>query len=522
MKVVTTAEMQELDRRTIREFEIPGETLMDRAGMGVAEVVRRVVQTARLGRPLVQLFAGRGNNGGDAFVAARYLKELDYDIQVFLAGEVSSLRGDALEHLMKLKATGVQVQELPEPEDWADLYDDPQACGDILVDGLLGTGATGPARGLAAAAIQVINRFSELAHVISIDAPSGMNTDTGAVEGDVVAADITATMALPKIGLVQPIAIHAVGALEVIDIGIPAELHAGIRSSVEFIAGHDIHQLLPRRVRTAHKGDFGHVLLIGGAPGYTGAMSLAAMAACRSGAGLVSVLVPDSLAPVVAQIAPEAMVHAGRTGPDGALAADAVRDCSLNLTGFDAVLVGPGMGDTPATLAIVESVCAMATCPIVLDADALNVLARNPVALQPAAGRCIVTPHPAELSRLLHTDTAAIQADRFDAARRAAKAFGVVTVLKGAGTVVCAPDGVPHVNLTGNPGMARGGMGDVLAGLMTGLVGQGLAPFDAARAAVYIHGRAGDNVALYSSQAGMIAGDVIEELPNVFRDLVVR
>ena len=358
MKAITTAEMQELDRRTMREFEVPGEVLMDRAGMGVAEVVRRVAQTARMGHPLVQLFAGRGNNGGDAFVAARYLKELDFDVQVFLAGEVASLRGDALEHLMKMKAAGVALQELPETEDWADLYDDPQACGDILVDGLLGTGIRGPARGLAAAAIQVINRFAEFAHIVAIDAPSGLDTDTGAAEGDVVTADITATMGLPKIGLVQPAAIEYVGSLDVIDIGIPSELWAGITAPIEAITGFDIRPLLPRRRRTSHKGVFGHVLLIGGTPGYTGAMSLAAMAATRSGAGLVSVLTPASLVPIIADIVPEAMVHAGRTGPTGALTADALEHWGKPLSMFSAILVGPGMGNSEDTRAIVETVCA--------------------------------------------------------------------------------------------------------------------------------------------------------------------
>jgi ADP-dependent NAD(P)H-hydrate dehydratase / NAD(P)H-hydrate epimerase len=522
MKAITTAEMQELDRRTMREFDIPGEVLMERAGIGVAEVVRRIVQIARMGHPLVQLFAGRGNNGGDAFVAARYLKELDFDVQVFLAGETSALRGDALEHLMKMKAAGVSLQELPETEDWEDLYDDPQACGDILVDGLLGTGIAGPARGLAAAAIQVINRFAEFAHVVAIDAPSGLNTDTGVAEGDVVTADVTATMALPKIGLVQPTAIEYVGNLDVIDIGVPPQLHAGLASPVDLVTGYDVRALLARRSRIAHKGDFGHVLLIGGAPGYTGAMSLATMAATRSGAGLVTVLAPASLVPMVADIVPEAMVHVGHTDPSGTLAADAMQRWGVSTAAFSAILVGPGMGNSAATRAIVEFVCAAATCPVVLDADALNAVAADPGVLKRAAGPTIITPHPGELARLLHTDTESIQRDRLGAARSAAEAFGAVVVLKGAGTVICGVDGRPHVNLTGNPGMARGGMGDVLAGLLTGLAGQRAAPFAAACAAVYLHGRAGDNVALYSSQAGMIAGDVVEELPNVFRELMIR
>ena len=523
MKTVLAAEMRELDRRTIEEFETPGEVLMDRAGYGVADVARHLARSSGLGDALIQIFAGRGNNGGDAFVAARYLKKMGFEIEVMFAGEASAVTGDAFKHLLQMRSDGIALRELPTLEDWEMLRDTPHAAGDILIDGLLGTGITGPARGPVVGAIQVINAFARRGLVLAIDVPSGLNSDTGCADGAVVTADVTATMGMPKRGLVLPSALAVVGNVEVIDIGIPEELTGSISSPVDLITIDDVAQMLGgRRPRTSHKGSYGHVLLIGGAPGYAGAIGMAAMAASRSGVGLVSVLTPASVAPVVAGMVPEAMVHAGTVNAAGGFATEALVQWGNDLSGFDAVLVGPGMTTHADTKALVQQVLASPVKTIVLDADALNVVAEETAFLDADRPGVILTPHPGEMARLLACETSTVQVDRFGAVIRAAERFGVTGVLKGAGTVVAQTGRALAVNLAGNPGMATGGMGDVLAGLIAGLAAQGLTPFDAACAAVHIHGRAGDSVALLTSQAGMTATDVVDELPQIFRGIQGR
>ncbi|MFC1453171.1 NAD(P)H-hydrate dehydratase, partial [Verrucomicrobiota bacterium] len=259
-----------------------------------------------------------------------------------------------------------------------------------------------------------------------------------------------------------------------------------------------------------------------GAAGYAGAAAMAVTAALRSGVGLVTALVPKGIAPVVAGIVPEAMVHGGPETEIGSLAEDALDTWERPAAGFDAVLAGPGMTSHGATRRIVEKLLSEGTAPLVLDADALNVLAGCAEAVREAGRPVVVTPHPGELARLTGCGVGEVQADRVGAARGAAELTGAVVALKGAGTLVAAGGHPVNVNLTGNPGMAKGGMGDVLAGMVAALAAQGMPPFDAVRAAVYVHGRAGDNVAMRTSQIGMVAGDVIEELPNVFREIAAR
>jgi NAD(P)H-hydrate epimerase len=358
--------------------------------------------------------------------------------------------------------------------------------------------------------------------VISIDVPSGMNSDTGEAPGGAVVADITATMGLPKTGLLTPAALEYVGNVEVVDIGIPWELVEEIECDWELIAPQDLRGFMPRRPRAAHKGDYGHVLAVAGAPGYAGAAAMAARAAVRSGAGLVSVLTPASVASVVAGLAPEAMVHAGACDAQGCLAANALDEWGRELSDFDAVLAGPGLTAGAATRAVLEALLEKSAGPLVVDADALNVCAGDPEVLASRKIPIVITPHPGELARLLSCSPPDVQHDRAGMARRAAEATGATVVLKGAGTLVTENGRRMHINLSGNPGMAAGGTGDVLSGLLAGLLAQRIAPFDAARMAVHVHGRAGDNAAWRASQAGLAATDLIEEIPHVLRDMLMR
>lgn len=527
MKTVTAETMLDLERKTVDALEIKMADLMDQAGMGVARIVFQFCQERDAPERNVLLIAGRGNNGGDAFVAARYLKEYGAAPTVWIAGSASEIKGDALTHFSRMKSARIEFREMPVPEDW----DEAAAALDrgmdfyyaAVVDGVLGTGLKGSARGPAAGAIRLINALARTALVIAIDVPSGMDSDTGEAPGEAVMADVTAAIGFPKRGLLMPAAINYAGAVEVVDLGVPQEAVDELECDLELITPFDLQPLFPPRRRAAHKGSFGHVLIIGGARGYSGAAALAAAAALRSGAGLVSALVPRCVAATIASVSPEAMIHPGPETDAGSLAAAALDMWRQRAGEFTAVAAGPGLTRHPESAALVRALLQECRVPLLLDADALNVMEGSAAEISRASCKVIITPHPGEMGRLLGCGAAAVQADRLGAVRRAAGLTGAVVVLKGAGTLVAAGAGAPvHVNMLGNPGMAKGGSGDVLAGLLAGLLAQGLAPLDAARASVFLHGRAGDDAARVKSQNALIAGDIIGNLGYAFQALTPR
>jgi len=496
MKLITASEMRELDRRAIEEFGIPGEELMESAGLGLADSIRKLAGNHQLVDSPILFIAGCGNNGGDAFVAARIIHEDGGIAEVWLAGSADKLKGDALTHFKLMKKAGVPFSVLETSNDWKAVA----ACGndaEIIVDGLLGTGITGEPRGLAADAIAFIEANADRALVVAIDIPSGM----------AVRADLTVTMGLPKADLVQPENIDFVGNLEVVDIGIPAEYidEAEGEKELELIHPTDLAPLFPRRARDTHKGAYGHVLCIGGAKGFSGAITMAARAAARSGVGLVSAMVPEGIHPIVAVAVPEVMVHSEI--PDGK---------------WTAIMAGPGLGRTDSARNQILQLLETSRVPLVLDADAIAVLADHTDAIAAAQCPVVLTPHPGEFGMLFGLKVEDVQTDRLGMARMAAAKLNAVMVLKGAGTIVAAPGQVSAINMTGNPGMASGGSGDVLAGMVGSFAGQGIGLFEAACAAVWIHGRAGDLAAAEKSQAGLIAPDLIDKIPDAFREISCR
>lgn len=522
MKIVTATTMRELDRRAIDEFKIKGEVLMDRAGFGVAHAARRMADVSGFSNAFIHLIAGRGNNGGDAFCAARHLKDMGFSVEVWLAGSLNQVAGDAAIYLSKLKGAKIRVVELPTLEDWQEAIAHPLPA-EIIIDGVLGTGITGPARGPAAGAIQYIRAQANESLVVSIDVPSGLDADTGRAEGDTVMADITATMGLPKKGLVEPAAIDYVGTIEVVDIGLPREVVEDAEADErEFIYLTDLQALFPRRKRDTHKGNYGHVLLIGGARGYAGALCLAARAATRSGVGLVTAVAPIGIASRVAMASPETMVVDAAENAEGALAGDAWPTIRPLLERVQAVLIGPGLTRGDDALQLVRCVLRESKIPVIVDADGLAVMEGQVDYFSKAHLPVTITPHPGEMAMLLRREAADVQADRIGTATKVARAMRGVVVLKGAGTVVACEGKPTQINITGNPGMATGGTGDVLAGLLAGLLAQGYQPYDAARAAVYVHGRAGDLAAWRKCQVSLIASDIVDELPYAFRDLTLR
>ncbi len=495
MKIVGASEMRVLDRRTI-DSGIPGEELMFTAGEGLADALRTLASNHQLVDSPVLFVAGGGNNGGDAFVAARCLHEDGWPVECWLAAPENKLKDDALTHFRKMKKAGVPFEILETSEHWKHVAD----CGvdvEIVVDGLLGTGVSGKPRGVVADAIRFVDAQADRALVVAIDVPSAM----------AVRADLTVAMGLPKTDCVQPENLDFVGNLEVVDIGIPSEFidETGGASGQEFIHSSDLAPLFPRRPRNAHKGTFGHVLCMGGSKGFSGAITMASRAAIRSGAGLVSAYVPEAIHSLVAPVVPEVMVHSCM--PDGDWAA---------------IMAGPGMGRSATTREQVLLLLETSKVPLILDADAVTVLADHIDAIAAAQCPVIFTPHPGEFAALFGLKVDDVQEDRFGMVRMAADRLGATIVLKGAGTLVATPGQPVAVNLTGNPGMASGGSGDVLSGIIAGLAGQGIAPFEAACAAVWLHGRAGDLAAAEKSQASLIASDLLEKLPEAFRDISCR
>ena len=487
--------MRKLDRAAIAAG-IPGEVLMQTAGEGLAAAIRKLADMHQLADAPVLFAAGSGNNGGDAFVAARCLHEDDWPVECWLAGPESRLKGDALTHFKLMKKAGVPIRVMERSDDWAYAAE----CGtdaEIIVDGLLGTGASGEPRGVIGDAVAFVEGQADRALVVAVDVPSAM----------AVRADLTVTMGLPKIDCVQPENVDAVGTLEVVDIGIPPECVSAIEGCVdaELIQPSDLVPLFSRRSRDSHKGDYGHVLCAGGSKGFSGAIAMASRAALRSGAGLVSAFVPEAIHALVASAVPEAMVHS-----------------VLPEIRWTAILAGPGMGRTATTREQVLQLLETSTVPLVLDADAVCVLSDHLDAIASAECPVMLTPHPGEFAALFGLKVDEVQEDRFALARMAADRLDATIVLKGAGTVVASPGKLLAINMSGNPGMASGGSGDVLAGILAGLAGQGMALYEAACAAVWLHGRAGDLAAAEKAQASIIASDLIEKIPEALRAVSCR
>lgn len=498
MILPTAAEMRALDRWTIAHHT-PGHVLMERAGAGATAVLLKHWRTRR--GPIV-IVCGRGNNGGDGFVMARRLKRARRTVQVWLTSPADTVAGDARRMLDAWRKGGGRIESLQTPADLVRF----QRClarAAVIVDALLGTGLNAPVSDHLAGVVDAINGAT--APVLAVDIASGLSADSGQPLGTAIRADVTATFAYPKLGQCLYPAIDLGGQLEVVDIGIPIAALDAVGPRARRLDPDAVRPLLPPRRADSHKGTYGHVLVIAGAPGTTGAALLATEGAARGGAGLTTVAGPTTLQPVLALRVLEAMTAA---------VPDEIDDTNIDafLAGFTAVVCGPGLGSTDHTRALVAAVVRRCRVPLVLDADALNAIAGT-IWLRERPAATIVTPHPGEMARLLRTETATLQADRPSAARRFAAAEGVITVLKGARTIIAAPDGRLAVNPTGNPGMASGGMGDVLAGLIGGLLAQRLDPYDAACLGTYVHGAAADAVSHRRGTVGMLARDVLDAIP---------
>lgn len=525
MKLLTATQMREVDRTTIEECGIPGPVLMHEAAQAVVRLLQQQYGAALRGR--VGILCGRGNNGGDGMVVARLLHGLGVAVRLVLLGDPAGIHGDAalawnsVQAIQQSQHPDFDLHIVADESAWPAAFDTLKRCS-LLVDAVLGTGIRSAVRGLTRQALlDMIQRRAQdrdAIPVVAIDMPSGLASDAGESEEDdcILQADWTVTFTAPKLG--QFLSPHAdrIGRLRVEAIGTPARVLARPGFTVELTTGITCQPFLQPRLSDSHKGGFGHVLVLGGSVGKSGAAALAGTAALRVGAGLVTVAAPASVLPLIAGYRPELMTEPLPETPQGTLALSGLEQGRIGelLATRTVLAMGPGVSQIAETAELVRRLVAQTDRPLVLDADGLNAFAGHRDQLR-AAG-AVLTPHPGEMSRLFGVSTAEVQAHRRSYAQRLAQETGAIVVLKGHRTLVAGPDGRLFVNTTGNPGMATGGTGDVLTGMVAGLIAQFPRHdrLQAVAAAVYLHGLAGDEAALIRGEMGLLAGDLIECLPR--------
>jgi hydroxyethylthiazole kinase-like uncharacterized protein yjeF len=514
MKVLNSAQMREIDRKTIEEVGIPGPVLMENAGLRIfLEIETRF---PALAKEKIVVVAGKGNNGGDGLVVARHLLNHGARPVVLLLAAREEVKGDAALNLRIAQAIGVDVREIKSVEDWE--KQKAAICGaTIVLDAIFGTGLLKAAEGVYARAIEDINACA--AYRVAVDIPSGLSSDGFELIGPAVKADLTVTLAALKIAHVLPPAEDYVGELVVADISIPGRLFDNPDLKLGIPEKAALLPVFAKRKNDTHKGTYGHVLVIAGSLGKTGAAVMAARAALKTGAGLVTVATAASCLPVIARSTVEFMTEPLQETAERTIAAEAA-DRAFSLSqGKDAVLIGPGISTHPSTAGFLSSLLPRLKGPVVIDADGLNLIGLNPEMLARVPRPAILTPHPGEFARLTGFSIADILKRRLELAPAFAEKHRVYLVLKGYRTLVASPDGRVFINPTGNPGMATGGSGDVLSGILASLLAQHKDPLLSAVAGVYLHGLCGDLGAEKLSEKALTAGDLIRFLPRALKCL---
>ena len=496
--------MAQADRRAIRDRGIPSLELMERAAGAVAEAAKELAGEERT----AAVFCGPGNNGGDGLAAARILMGAGFAVRCLLVGRREKMTQDARAMALRLQDAGGALEDFDRADRSLSAY--LQGVG-VIVDALFGVGLSRPLAGDAMAAVERINDAGR--PVVSADIPSGVSADTGAVLGQAVRAHRTVTFSMAKAGhFVEPGCIHR-GALSVADIGIPGDILADAGCGLHAVHREDV--VLPKRAPITHKGDYGKLLILAGSVGYTGAASLCARAAVRAGAGLVYLGVPADIYEIEAVKSEEPMAFPLPCGGGGRVSAGAVPAVEKRLADCDVCLVGPGLGRDEDTAAVTAAALKAARGPVVADADALWAIGRDLTVLQAAKGPVVLTPHEGEFARLLGRPVGDRLTDGLDFARE----HGCVLVLKGHRTICAFPDGTGHIIDGGNPGMATGGTGDVLAGVIGALLGQ-LPLRRAVVTACWLHARAGDLAAEKYGEYALKAGDIIDLLPEAEKEII--
>ncbi len=512
MRLVTAEEMRLADEAAINEFGIPGIVLMENAGQAVVRQVEELLGT--LEGKKAAIFCGGGNNGGDGLVAARHLFNRGCEVRLYFLTDPEIFRGDALTNYNILNNMGVAGFQLTEGSRlnvarmalWS---------ADVAIDAIFGTGLRDDVRDIT---LQVINMFNESdTPVISCDIPSGLSSTTGQPLGAAVKADITVAFGFCKLGLVLPAAQPYVGKLVVADISLPAQVEEGLKARRELVDQKFVMRWLAAREPESYKGDFGHVGVVAGSAAMPGAAVLAARGALKMGAGRVTAALPAACRSSFAAQLPEAMLLNTPDNSEGGI--DMVATGQIAAFPVTAWLIGPGMGREEKTLEMIRDLLPKITAPTVLDADALFAVCGYLRLLKKVQAPLVITPHPGEMAKLLGVSVADVQSNRVAVAEGFARQTNVVVVLKGAGTVIATPEGRVFINNTGNPGMATGGAGDVLSGMIAALLALGMVPAVAAACAVWLHGRAGDIARETRGVAGLLAGDIVAAVPGTLKSI---
>jgi NAD(P)H-hydrate epimerase len=530
MKLVTSSQMRNIDKKTIEGIGIPGLELMEKAGQGVALAAKEMLDDVK--NKKVVIFCGRGNNGGDGFVVGRYLSEWGANVQFYLTCKKEEVSGDAKTNLKKAEKMGLPITEVLRKQEIPSKIE-----ADLIVDALFGTGFSGEITGFTKDVVEMIN--SSGIRVISVDVPSGLHADTGQFTGACIKAERTVTMALPKIGHFFFPGKEMSGKVSVVDIGVPEQVVEEENINLNLITEEKVKEMLPKRPEDAYKGTCGRVVLIAGSTGLTGAASLASLSSLRAGAGMAILGIPQSLNSILEIKLTEVMT---KPLPDvrkkGALALRGLGEIRELLKWGDCCAIGPGLGQHFETIELVRRLVSKINMPTVIDADGLNAIAKDVSILKECQAPLILTPHIGELSRLNGVPVGEISKDRIKYASDFAKEYNCVLVFKGAPTIISEPSGQTYVNPTGNAGIATAGSGDVLTGIIVGLLAQILMlrkvenpaeggsddikkiMFDSACAGVYIHGLSGDLAKEEKGEMGMIAGDMMEKIPQALLKIV--
>jgi NAD(P)H-hydrate epimerase len=529
MKVLTAAEMREVDRQTTARFGIPGLQLMESAGQQVCEVILRWLGGGRAAESQrdvkISVLCGKGNNGGDGLVAARHLKATGIEPAVYFFGDPTKLAGDAGENFQRWWSAGGTVNVVNTATEW-EKFSAAIASSDVIVDALLGTGLRGAITGLTGKAISAVNEFSKNATlarpslIISVDMPSGLPSDGEAAEGPVLRAHQTVTFTGPKVGQLISADAPCTGALEVRQIGSPAELVEELgRGELRWASAEEFAKLSLVRAADSNKGTFGHVLLVAGALGKSGAAVLAGRMALRAGAGLVTIATPAVALPVVAAAQAEYMTVPLQATSLGTLALKSAQGAQWKKIekGKSVLAIGPGLGTEAQTQRCIRTMVRVTELPVILDADGLNAFEGRADELRKRKSKFLaITPHPGEMARLLGKSIRDVQSDRLKAARQAARKWNAHVILKGFHTLIASPGGSVFVNTTGNAGLAKGGTGDVLTGLLAALTAQFKTEewLRVLALGVYLHGLAADIGVTRMEASGLIADDVISLIPE--------
>lgn len=516
MFVVTGKEMAAIDKKAIEEWNIPELILMENAGLRVVEEIKECFSD--LAQLKVIIIAGKGNNGGDGLVIARHLVNQGADVKIFTLGK-KNYKGAALVNYELAQKLPIKWQSI-ENENNLHLLRLSLHYTDLVIDALFGTGFRGSVQGLAQRVIEIINESD--CPTLAVDIPSGLDADTGKVTGPCMMADTTVTFQLPKIGLIVQPGCNFVGKLKVVDISIPKQLIEDFNLNKYLIDEKMVFNIIPRRKKDSHKGNYGHLLIIGGSQGMMGAVNLAARGAFALGAGLVTALVPRSIQPTLAGSLPELITKPAMETSIGTLGLISEGDISEVLPQKSAIVFGPGLGKNNEIQELLGVFLQKAKVPVVIDADGLNALAERLDILANAKVPVILTPHPGEMGRLLQEPIGSIQEDRLEKAGFLAQMYGVWVVLKGYRTVIAGPQGEIYINPTGSPALATAGTGDVLAGMIGALLGQVEDIGQALCAAVYLHGSAGEKVAEEIGEISSKAGDVVAALSQIIKRSIIE